>query len=89
MTEYPAEEEECLRFLVQNQYFLHATNRREQIAIAGKYLRRFVSGSQMTFESIGRFFGVRPAIIHARIDLVKSSVGAPGRPVLLSAATKE
>jgi hypothetical protein len=43
----------------------------------------------MTFESIGRFFGVRPAIIQAQIELAKSLVGAPGRPGLLSAAAKE
>jgi hypothetical protein len=43
----------------------------------------------MTFESIGRFFGVGPLIIQAQIELAKGSVGAPGRPGLLSAATKE
>jgi hypothetical protein len=43
----------------------------------------------MTFESFGRCFGVRPAIIQAQIELAKSSVGAPGRPALLSATTKE
>jgi hypothetical protein len=43
----------------------------------------------MTFESIGRFFGVRSAIIQAQIELAKSPVGAPGRPGWRSAATKE
>jgi hypothetical protein len=38
VTGYAADEEERLRFLVQNKDFLHATNRREQTAIAGKYL---------------------------------------------------
>jgi hypothetical protein len=88
MTGYVADEEESLRLLVQDQEFLHATNRLEQIAITGKYLRGFVGGRRMIFESIGRFFGVKPAIIQAQIELVKSSVGAPGRPALLSAAMK-
>jgi hypothetical protein len=43
----------------------------------------------MTFECFGRFLGGRSIIIQVEIELVKSSVGARGRPVLLSAATKE
>jgi hypothetical protein len=43
----------------------------------------------MTFESIRCFFGVRPTIIQAQIELAKDSVSAPGSPALLSAATKE
>jgi hypothetical protein len=89
MTGYTADEEERLRLLVRDQNFLHATNRREEIAIAGIYLPRFVDGQRMTFESIRRFLGVTPAIIQTEIDLAKKSLGAPGRPRLLSAAMKE
>jgi hypothetical protein len=89
MTGYTADEEERLQLLIPNQGFLHATNRREETAVACNFLRRFVDGQLMTFESIGRFFGVRPAIIQAQIELAKSFVGASGRPGLLSAATKE
>jgi hypothetical protein len=89
MTGYVANEEERLRLLVHDQDFLHATNHREQITIAGNFLRRFVDGRRKTFESIGRFFGVRSAIIQAQIELAKSPVGVPGHPGLLSAATKE
>jgi hypothetical protein len=42
----------------------------------------------MTFESIGRFFGVRLAIIQTQIELAKSSVDELGCPGLLSTATK-
>jgi hypothetical protein len=63
MTIYAADEEERLRLLVHDQDFLHVTNRREQITIAGIFLRRFVDGRRMTFESIRCFFGVRPANI--------------------------
>jgi hypothetical protein len=83
MTGYAADEEETLRLLVHDQKFLHVTNLREQIAIAGSFLRRFVDGRRMTIECIGRFFGVRPAIIQAPIELAKSRVGAPGRRRLL------
>jgi hypothetical protein len=38
MIRYAADEEERLRLLALDQDFLQATNRREQIAIAGKYL---------------------------------------------------
>jgi hypothetical protein len=89
MTGCAAHEEERLRLLVQDQDFLHATNRREQIAIAGKHLRGFAGGRRITFESIGRFFGVRPAVIQAQIDPAKSSVGALVRRALLSASTKK
>jgi hypothetical protein len=89
MTVYAADEEDGLQLLVQDQDFLQATNRQEQIAIAGKYLLRFVGGRRMTFESVARFFGVRLAIIQVQIELAKSSVSAPGRQVLLFAATKE
>jgi hypothetical protein len=43
----------------------------------------------MTFNSLVRFLGVRPAVSQGQIELAKSSVGAPGHPVLLSAAMKE
>jgi hypothetical protein len=59
------------------------------MAIAGKYLRKFVGGRPVTFSSIGRFSGVRPAIIQGQIEPSRNSVGAPGRRPLLSAATKE
>jgi hypothetical protein len=89
MTGQASDEEERLRLLVYDHDFLHATNRREQITITGIFLRRFVDGRRMTFKSIGRFFGVRPATIQAQIELAKSPVGVPGRPGLPSAATKE
>jgi hypothetical protein len=89
MTGYAADEEEGLRLLVQNQDLLYATTRQGQIAIAGKYLLRSLGGRGMTFESTARFFGVRTVIIQAQIELVKSSFGAPGRQVSLSAAAKE
>jgi hypothetical protein len=89
MTGYAADEKERLQLLVQDQVFFHATNCLEQIAIARKYLRRFVRGRRMAFESIGRSFGARPAIIQTQNELAKNSVGAPGRPALLSIATKE
>jgi hypothetical protein len=89
MTGYAADGEERLRLLVQDHDVFHVTNLREEIAVAAIYIRRFVGGRRMMFESIGRLFGVRPAIIQAQVDLVKSAVGAPGRPALLSAVTKE
>jgi hypothetical protein len=72
ITGYAADEEERLRLLVQDQDFLHATNRQEQIAIIGIYFRRFVAGRRMTLESIGRFLGVRPAVIQAKSILRKA-----------------
>jgi hypothetical protein len=43
MTGYAADEEERLRLLVHDQDFLHATNRREQVAIAGNFFEK-ISG---------------------------------------------
>jgi hypothetical protein len=39
ITGYAADEEEHLRLLVQDQDFLHVTNCRKQIAMAGNFLR--------------------------------------------------
>jgi hypothetical protein len=72
MTGYAADEEERLRLLVQDQNFLHATNRREQIAIARNFLRRFVDVRRMTFESIGRFLESVTQSFRLRLSLRKA-----------------
>jgi hypothetical protein len=81
---FPIAEKERLEALCADADFLEASTRRDQIAIAEKHLRGFVAGRRMTFEAIGRFFGVSPAIIQKQMQSAKTPTRLPGRHSVLS-----
>jgi hypothetical protein len=84
MSKFSLGEKERLEALCADADFMEAPTRRDQIAIAEKHLRSFVGGQRMTFEAIGRFFGVSPTIILKQMQSAKAPARLPGRQSILS-----
>jgi hypothetical protein len=83
-TDFPAAEKERLDALCADADFFEAITRRDQIAVAQKPLRSFRAGHRMTFEEIGPFFRVSPAIIRKQMQSAKTPPKFPRQKSILS-----
>jgi hypothetical protein len=84
ITDFPVAEKERLGALCADADFLEAITRRDQITVAEKHLKSFLTGQRMTFKAMGRFSDVSPAIIRKQTQSAKTPARLPDRQSLLS-----